>query len=215
MGLELNGGNRNGSTSVNRRGSSQAGRPEQIHNPRLAFEGKAKANKSRQPHDDPGKRIAASYRRWREILRQIERRCWLIVEPSANGVAAESSRKGSLPDLGLWSKIPSKFFGSGTAVKIGTSASLFYLSLGEHGNRNESNTFRASDRAIAADTGLSSRKICDARKAVLDAGLIACEREPGSSFTYTLLPVSLKWIPLDQRPRQKRKPRGLHSPRKP
>ena len=136
----------------------------------------------------------------------------MIVEPYASrGETSANGRKPPLPDLGPWTKIPSKFFGSGTAAKIGTSASLFYLALCEHGNRWESNTFKASDKAIAADTGLSSRKISDARKAAVEEGLITCEREPGSSFVYTLLPLKLKRVPLEERPRQKRKPRGLHA----
>ncbi len=116
-------------------------------------------------------------------------------------------------EIGLYSEMPSKFFGSGTASSLRPSASLVFLALCEHANRNESNTFKASDRALASETGLGTRTICDARKRLIEHGLISCSRENGQSFNYTIPSLSLKWIPLAQRPRLKRKPRALHASR--
>jgi hypothetical protein len=115
------------------------------------------------------------------------------------------------PELGPWSKIPSKFFGSGTAAILGPSASLCYLGLCEHANRNSSNEFKASDRALASETGLSTRTICNARKRLIEKRLICCERGNGESFTYTLLKQAFKWVSLAERPRQKRRPRSIHA----
>lgn len=114
-------------------------------------------------------------------------------------------------EIGLYTQIPSKLFGSGTAARIGPSASLVFVALCEHANRDESNTFKASDRALASETGLGHRTICDARKRLGEHGLISFSRREGESYTYTIPKVSLEWIPLADRPRQKRKPRALHA----
>jgi hypothetical protein len=114
-------------------------------------------------------------------------------------------------EIGPFSKVPSKFFGSGTASSLGASASLVFLALCEHANRNSSNTFKASDRALASETGLGTRTICDARKRLIEHDLISCSRENGQSFNYTIPTQSLEWVPLKQRLRAKRKPRAIHA----
>ncbi len=116
-------------------------------------------------------------------------------------------------DLGPYTQIPNKFFGSGTAANLGSSASLVYLALCEHANRESSNTFKASDRALASETGLGTRTICDARKRLCERGLISLSRPEGQSYSYTICKLSLEWLPLAQRPRPKRKPRANHSQR--
>lgn len=118
-------------------------------------------------------------------------------------------------DIGSWTKIPNRFFSSGTASKIGPSASLLYLALCENANRPQppSNTFKASDKALASETGLSPRTIRDARIRLLEYGLVECKREPGQSYTYTLLRQDLKWLKLAERPRQRRKPRAMAAAR--
>ena len=127
--------------------------------------------------------------------------------------AGANQDQGRRLDIGSFAKVPSKFFGSGTAAKVGPAAALVYLALHEHSNRKNGLTFKASDRALAADTGLSERTICDARKKLIGAGLISCTREKGESFTYTLLLRKQKWVPIKDRPRQKRKARGRQSPK--
>jgi replication initiation and membrane attachment protein DnaB len=114
-------------------------------------------------------------------------------------------------DIGPFSMMPSKFFGSGTAASIGPSATVLYLALCEHANRHEKNSFTASDRALEADTGIASRTICDARKMLIATGLIRAERVEGRSYTYTLPKQSLQWKRVSDRPRHKRKPRALYS----
>jgi hypothetical protein len=116
-------------------------------------------------------------------------------------------------DIGPYSKIPNKFFGSGTAVKLGKTASLVYLALCEYANRNGSNTFKASDRALASETGLGTRTICDARKRLCEYGLISTSRLEGQGYNYTLPKLSLSWVPLVERLRSKRKPRALYAQR--
>jgi hypothetical protein len=124
-----------------------------------------------------------------------------------NGHAA----KASMVEIGPFTKIPNKFFGSGTVAMLGKSASLLYLALCEHANRNSDLTFKASDKALASDTGLATRTICEVRKMLIEKRLIICERAPGESFVYTLFPLSLTWIPVRDRPREKGQPRALHA----
>ena len=114
-------------------------------------------------------------------------------------------------DIGWWTKIPNKFFSSGMACKVGPSASLLYLALCENANRPQppTNTFKASDKALASETGLSPRTLRDVRIKLVENGLIDYRREPGQCYTYVLLPQKLKWIKLAERPRQKRKPRAM------
>jgi DNA-binding transcriptional regulator PaaX len=114
-------------------------------------------------------------------------------------------------EIGLFSQIPSKFFSSGTASSLRAPASLVFLALCEHANRHETNTFKASDKALASETGYSPRTIRDARKRLAERGLISCSREEGRSYVYTLLVYSFDWVRLEERPRQKRKPRALHA----
>lgn len=116
-------------------------------------------------------------------------------------------------EIGLYTKIPSKFFSSGTASRIGPSASLVFFALCEHANRDECNTFKASDAALASETGLSPRTICNARKRLQEHGLVSFSRQDGESYTYTIPKFALQWISLAQRPRSKRKPRALHASR--
>jgi len=116
-------------------------------------------------------------------------------------------------DIGPYSQIPNRFFGSGKAAALGPSTSLFYLALCEHANRAGENCFKASDRALASDTGLSTRTICDARKRLIENRLVFCSREDGQSYNYTLQRPELPWVPIKQRPRQKQKPRAIHASR--
>ncbi len=113
-------------------------------------------------------------------------------------------------DIGEFTKIPNKFFGSGTACALGTSASLLFLALCENANRNGSTSFKASDRALSSETGLGTRTICDARKRLLEKGLVSCAREMGESYVYTLLKSELGWVRLSERPRAGCKPRAYH-----
>jgi hypothetical protein len=125
----------------------------------------------------------------------------------------EGKRQGKV-EIGPYSKMPAKFFGSGTAASLGSSATLLFLALCEHANRHNANTFKASDRALASDTGLGTRTICDARKCLTERGMISPIRSEGESYTYTIPEFSFKWIPLAERPRQKQNPRALHTTRK-
>jgi hypothetical protein len=116
-------------------------------------------------------------------------------------------------EIGLYSKMPSKFFGSGTASSLKPSASLVFLALCEHANRVGENTFKASDKALASETGLGPRTICDARKRLVERKLVSCSRQEGQSYVYTLPAFSFDWVRLEDRPRRKRKPRAIHATR--
>jgi len=48
----------------------------------------------------------------------------------------------------------------------------------------------------------------DARIKLFENGMVSYSREPGQSYTYTLLRPELKWLKLSERPRQKLKPRA-------
>lgn len=114
-------------------------------------------------------------------------------------------------EIGPFSKMPRMFFGSGTAAELGPSVAVLFLALCEQANRNNSNTFKASDRMLASETGLGPRTICDARKTLDERKLISCSRHDGQSYIYTLSAYSFPWVQLVDRPRQKRKPRALHA----
>ena len=116
-------------------------------------------------------------------------------------------------DCGQFTKIPNKLFGSGTARELKPAATLLYLALWENANRHGKAEFKASDKALASETTLSSRTICDARKRLIETGLISCIREPGQSFTYTLPKPEMNWVPLKDRPRKKMLPRAYHAQR--
>lgn len=143
--------------------------------------------------------------------------------PEADGLAevpTPDGEKKDLPeskpqrrdsfDVGPYARFPNKFFSSGMASKVGTSASVLYFALCENANRPQppSNTFKASDKALASETGLSPRTMRDARIRLFENRLVSYSREPGQSYTYTLLRQELKWLKLSERPRQKRRPRA-------
>lgn len=114
-------------------------------------------------------------------------------------------------EIGGWTKVPNKLFASGEAARLGPSPTVLYVALCEHANRSGKNTFKASDRAIAADTGLSPRTICDARKRLFERGLVKYVREKGQSYLYSLPIPDLNWVPIKQRLRVKRKARANHA----
>ena len=116
-------------------------------------------------------------------------------------------------DVGPYTKIPNRFFGSGLAARLGSSAGFLYVALCDHANRNGSNTFKASDKALASDTGMGTRTICNARQRLCEHGLISFERPEGQSYKYTISKPSLEWVRLEQRLRAKRRPRALHAQR--
>lgn len=111
-------------------------------------------------------------------------------------------------EIGPFTKVPNKYFGSGMGQSVGPSATVLYFALCEHGNRNSANTFKASDRALASETSLSPRTIREARIKLLESGLIAFSRDPGESYTYELRRQKMSWVPLANRPRRSKKPRA-------
>jgi len=138
-------------------------------------------------------------------------------DPETGEAISDTRSKAQKPklDIGLWARFPNKFFGSGMARKVGTSASVLYFALCENANRDQepSNTFKASDKALASETGLSPRTMRDARITLFENGLVSYSREPGQSYTYTLLRQELKWLKRSERPRQKLKPRAMAAAR--
>jgi hypothetical protein len=114
-------------------------------------------------------------------------------------------------DLGGYARFPNRFFGSGMAARLGSSAGFLYLALCDHANRHRNISFSASDKALAGDTRIAPRTICNARKKLIEYGLISCEREKGQSHVYTLLKPSLDWKPLKERHRRKLKPRAYRA----
>jgi len=118
-------------------------------------------------------------------------------------------------DIGPFARFPNKLFGSGMARKIGISACVLYFALCENANRNRepSNTFKASDKALASETGLSPRTLRDARIKLYENRLVSYSREPGQSYIYTLIRQELKWLPRSERPRLKQKRRAMAAAR--
>lgn len=119
-------------------------------------------------------------------------------------------------DIGQFARFPNRFFGSGMARKLGSSAIVLYIALCEHANRSResSNTFEARDRDLAWETDLSPRTFRNARIKLLENDLVVYRHDPGQKYTYTLLRPELKWFKVAERlPRQKRKPRGMAAAR--
>jgi hypothetical protein len=116
-------------------------------------------------------------------------------------------------NIGHFTQIPYRLFSSGTAQNLGPSATLLYVALCDHANRDGSNTFKTSDKALASDTTLAPRTICDARKKLREKGLITCTLAAGQSYVYTLPVPSWNWVPISERPRKKLRPRAYHAQR--
>ena len=114
-------------------------------------------------------------------------------------------------DIGPYARFPNRLFGSGMGARLGPSAGYIYFALLDHANRNGELRFSASDKALAGDTRVAPRTICNARKKLIEYGLISCEREKGRSHVYTLLKPSWDWKPLKERHRRTLKPRALHA----
>ncbi len=125
----------------------------------------------------------------------------------------EQGGRGSTPrvDIGPFTKIPHRLFGSGRAALLGPSATLLLIALCDHANRNGGNTFSASDRALAADTALSPRTIFNARKRLREFQMLSAERENGRSYRYTLPKFEMDWVPIKDRPRAKKRARALYA----
>lgn len=138
-------------------------------------------------------------------------------------IGRKTSPRGPVPvnqgrqpvDVGPYTRIPNRFFGSGVAARLGPSAGYIYLALYEHANRNSSLTFKVSDRALASETTIAPRTICNARKKLIEQDLISCKREKGQSHVYTLSKPSWEWKPLTERHRRKLKPRAFHAQQDP
>jgi hypothetical protein len=117
------------------------------------------------------------------------------------------------PDVGPYFRVPKGLFQNGIARQLGASAVAVYVALCEHANRKGVNVFSVADRSLAADTGIAERTIRDVRTKLSDAGLVSFVREAGHSYTYTLIPVQLAWVPVEDRPRQPKKRRALYAPK--
>lgn len=126
----------------------------------------------------------------------------------ASGNRTKQPEPSGKVEIGRFTMLPRMLFGSGMAAKLGQSATLLYVALWEHANRNSGNTFKASDSALASDTGLAPRTISGLRQKLLDNGLVEVSRKPGQSSLYTLLPQAFEWMQVDLRPRRKRNPRA-------
>lgn len=114
-------------------------------------------------------------------------------------------------DLGPFTKIPNKLFGSGKAAALGPSATLLYVALCEQANRAANTVFSISDRSLAADTGLAARTICDARKRLQEQKMLSVTRQNGRSYSYSLFKCDLLWIQRTERQRPTRKPRAKYA----
>lgn len=132
-------------------------------------------------------------------------------QKSTRGPGSFNGKRQAGVDIGQYTKIPNRFFSSGMAARLGPSAGYLYIALCDHANRHSSNSFKASDKALASDTSLASRTICDLRKKLTEYGIISWTREKGQSHVYTLLKPSLEWKPLKERHRRILKPRALHA----
>lgn len=115
------------------------------------------------------------------------------------------------PDVGPYFNAPKGLYLNGIAARIGASAVAVYLALCLHANQKNGNVFPVSDRTLAADTGVAERTIRDVRTRLQAEGLISFVRDPGQSYTYTLMPIQLARMAVKERLRQPKKRRALHA----
>ena len=115
------------------------------------------------------------------------------------------------PELGPYFRVPKGVMVNGIAGRIGPAALAVYVALCEHANRRNGNIVHVSDKTLAADTRVAERTIREARTKLLVEKLISFTREPGQSYTYTLLLVPDVWTPVEKRYRKPKMPRALHA----
>lgn len=124
--------------------------------------------------------------------------------------AFRGSGSSKNPVLGPYFTVPKGLIQNGIAARIGPSAVTVYVALCEQANRKNGNSLSVSDKTLAADTGVAERTIRNIRTRLSEAGLVLFEREPGSSYSYTLVAVQLaRRVPVKERLRQPKKPRGV------
>lgn len=144
-----------------------------------------------------------------------------VTQPETHRVAPDSpgGRPRNLAEiwLGPYFTVPKGLFSSGIGASMGPSAIAVYTALCHHLNdsrrREQQHTVAVSDKALAADTGVSERNLRNIRIKLSASQLVKIFREPGQSYRYTLQSVEWQRIKLEDRLRPKRGRRGLHSHR--
>jgi hypothetical protein len=130
-----------------------------------------------------------------------------------------SMKKPPQPTQGLnagtsFFKTPGQLAGSGTAAKIGPIATALYVVLWENGNRNGSNTFKSSDKALSLETGICLTTLREVRAKLVEERLIEVRRgSKGQRFTYYLVPQDWKWVKRAERPEKPAKQRKPRAPK--
>jgi hypothetical protein len=120
-------------------------------------------------------------------------------------------RNGKQPetvDIGPFFQMPYRLFSSGMGAKLRPSEGWLYAALCSQANDNLSVSFSVSSKALASDTGISPKKIGEAKRRLRELGLIDYSSKPGSKDQYTLMKPELDRIKRKERPRAKLKPRG-------
>ena len=134
-------------------------------------------------------------------------------------LAGDATQKRALPttrakipkttvDFGPFFQVNYRLFSSGLGAKLGPSAGWLYMALCSYANDNLSMTFSVSNKALARDTGMSPRTIGEAKKILVNHGLIECTMEPGRRVRFTMKKPDLERMTPAARPRAKHKPRG-------
>lgn len=132
--------------------------------------------------------------------------------PAGALMTARGNGPSKNPEVGPYFIVPKGLFQNGIAARIGPFAVTIYAALCEQANRKNGNTLSVSDRTLAADTGVAERTIRDIRSKLFEAGLVTFVREPGSSYTYTLILVQPARIPVKERLRQPKRRRANYAP---
>jgi hypothetical protein len=133
-----------------------------------------------------------------------------------SGPSGAVAKRAGRVELGPYFIVPKGLVQGGIAGRIGPHATAVYIALCEHANRGkreDQNTVSVSDRALAADTGVAERTIRDILTKLIEKHLVRCERGAGQSYSYTLLPLTTAFIPIEDRPRQIKRRRALHAPK--
>lgn len=91
--------------------------------------------------------------------------------------------------LPRYSGFPPEIFEQGIVAKMRDSAVRLYFFLCRASDRKSSLKFAATDKEITEQSGASPRALRDARINLKALGLIAYDKAPGGSYTYSLCDV--------------------------
>jgi hypothetical protein len=81
---------------------------------------------------------------------------------------------------------PKPLFDLGYWARMSGGAKGVYITLCDESDNRSTRRFKLKDPELAELSGVSKRRLGDARTELSEMGMVVCEREPGGLFTYEL-----------------------------